>query len=432
MSAGLALALGVAIAVGWLGLPIYLSAKTMQSKGRSITVGVLAGLFLGWIGYIITLLQSDLATRPRGTEDPGQPRVSEPPAERASELRRPSLDRSIGTVVLVVAALGPLIFSPFWVSFILTQVFWYAIAAASLIFLNAYGGMISLAQVSIYGVAGFVLGNVVTTGETKGLNLGLSPWIGLVAGVLIATMVALLLGAVASRSTGIYFLMLTLSFAVMVNYFFGQVTVVSGFGGVGDIQNHTPFGRPDIHPNRLYYIALVATVAVYALLRYLLRTPFGLVLQGIRDDPVRMSSLGYNVTLHKTLAFGLAGFVASFAGVLFVWWNNQISPSSIDITAALNLLVIAVIGGLHRLEGAWVGAFVFVIVSDYAQSVGFLRGIGLGQTRFETLIGLVFLAIVLLSPNGLLGIWEWIRAAATRATRHARGPDDEPPQTSPA
>ena len=207
---------------------------------------------------------------------------------RAAQLPRLSLDRSIGIVVLVLAALGPLIFSDFWVSFILTQVFWYAIAAASLIFLNAYGGMISLAQVSIYGVAGFVLGNCVTTGETKGLNLGLSPWIGLVAGIAIATGVAFLLGAVASRSTGIYFLMLTLSFAVMVNYFFGQVTVVSGFGGVGDIQNHTPFGRPDIHPGRLYYIALVATVAVYALLRYLLRTPFGLVLQGVRDDPVRM------------------------------------------------------------------------------------------------------------------------------------------------
>jgi branched-chain amino acid transport system permease protein len=349
-----------------------------------------------------------------------------------ARLARPSLDRSIGMVVLVVVALGPLIFSPFWVSFILTQVFWYAIAAASMIFLNAYGGMVSLAQVSMYGVAGFVLGNVVTTGETKGLNLGLSPWIGVVAAVVIATMVAFLLGAVASRSTGIYFLMLTLSFAVMVNYFFGQVTVVSGFGGIGDIQNHTPFGRPDIHPNRLYYIALVATVAVYALLRFLLRTPFGLVLQGIRDDPVRMASLGYNVTLHRMLAFGLAGFIASFAGILFVWWNNQISPSSIDITAALNLLVIAVIGGLHRLEGAWVGAFVFVIVNDYAQSVGFLRGIGLGQTRFETLIGIVFLAIVLLSPNGLLGIWEWMRAAVTRAARRTPGPNEDPPQASEA
>lgn len=349
-----------------------------------------------------------------------------------AQLRRPSLDRSIGMVALAVLAFGPFIFSPFWVSFILTQVFWYAIAAASLIFLYAYGGMTSLAQASIGGIAGFVLGNAVTNGETKGLNLGLSPWIGFAAGIVIATLVALLIGAVASRSTGIYFLMLTLSFAVMVNYFFGQVTVVSGFGGIGDIQSHTPFGRPDTHPNRLYYVALVCTVVAYLLLRYLLRTPFGLALQGIRDDPVRMSSLGYNVELHRTLAFGLAGFVTAFSGVLFVWWNNQISPSSIDITAALNLLVIAVIGGLHRLEGAWVGAFVFVIVSDYAQSAGFLHVVGLTQTRFETLIGIVFLVIVLLSPNGLLGVWEWIRAALARANRRARGPKEEPPQASPA
>jgi branched-chain amino acid transport system permease protein len=349
-------------------------------------------------------------------------------------LQAVSLERSIGGAALVLVALGPLVFDTFWVSFILTQVFWYALAAATLIFLSAYGGMTSLAQVSIYGIAGFVLGNAVTTGETKGLNLGMDPWVGVVLAVAIATAVSFLLGAVAARSTGIYFLMLTLSFAVMVNYFFGQVTVVSGFGGIGNISNHLPglLGRPDLHPNRLYYASLLVALGGYALLRYLLRTPFGLVLQGIRDDPVRMSSLGYNVPLHRMLAFGVAGFIASFAGVIFVWWNNQISPGSIDITAVLNLLVIAVIGGLYRLEGAWIGAFVFVIVSDYAQSIGFLRGVGLTQDRFETLIGIVFLAIVILSPNGLLGIWEWVRAAVTRVVRQRRRPGAEPPRTSPA
>ncbi|HKB93862.1 MAG TPA: branched-chain amino acid ABC transporter permease [Gaiellaceae bacterium] len=346
-----------------------------------------------------------------------------------------SVDRTIAVGALVLAALGPLVFDTFWVSFILTQVFWYALAAMSLIFLSAYGNMTSLAQVSIYGIAGFVLGNCVTTGETKGLNLGLGPWTGVVLAVAIATAVSFILGAVAARSTGIYFLMLTLSFAVMVNYFFGQVTLVSGFGGIGNVSNHLPklLGRPDLHPNRLYYASLLVALAGYALLRYLLRTPFGLVLQGIRDDPVRMASLGYNVPLHRMLAFGLAGFICSFSGVIFVWWNNQISPGSIDITAVLNLLVIAVIGGLYRLEGAWIGAFVFVVVSDYAQSIGFLRGVGLTQDRFETLIGLVFLAIVILSPNGLLGIWEWIRTAATRLVRQKRRPrTTEPPEASPA
>ena len=185
--------------------------------------------------------------------------------------------------------------------------------------------MTSLAQVSIYGIAGFVLGNCVTTGETKGLNLGLNPWVGIVLAVVIATAVAFALGAVASRSTGIYFLMLTLSFAVMVNYFFGQVTVVSGFGGLEQhLGIHLPgvLGRPDQHPNRLYYTALLVASRV-CLLRYLLRTPFGLVLQGIRDDPLRMSLARVQRPAPPHARFGVGRLHRSFAGVIFVWWNNR-------------------------------------------------------------------------------------------------------------
>ena len=96
------------------------------------------------------------------------------------------------------------------------------------------------------------------------------------------------------------------------------------------------------------------------LLRYVARTPFGLTLQGVRDDPVRMASLGYNVVLHRTIAFAFAAFIAAVGGVLFVWWNGHIDPASIDLGATIDVLVIAVIGGLYRLEGAWVGALFFV------------------------------------------------------------------------
>ncbi len=67
---------------------------------------------------------------------------------------------------------------------------------------------------------------------------------------------------------------------------------------------------------------------MYALIRFILRTPFGLTLQGVRDEPVRMASFGYNVPLHRTLAFGLGAFIASLAGVLFVWWQGQIAPAT--------------------------------------------------------------------------------------------------------
>ena len=319
------------------------------------------------------------------------------------------VDRAIGGGALALAALAPLIFSDYWVGALLTQTLFLGIVASSLIFLSAYGGMVSLAQVALYGIAGFVLGNVVTNGNTKGLNLGWNAWLAVVLAIAITVLVAVLFGLLASRSVGIYFLMITLTFGVIANLFFGQVTTFSGFGGISGIPAPHPIGPVDEHPNRLYYVALVVSVLVYALLRYVVRTPFGLALQGVRDDPVRMASLGYNVVLHRTLAFAFAGVVAALAGVLFVWWNGHIDPASIDLSAMIDVLVIAVIGGLYRLEGAWLGAFVFVMLNNYSRQIDFVG------PRFHTLIGLVFLAIVLVSPAGLAGIWE--RAQGTLGGR---------------
>ena len=151
-------------------------------------------------------------------------------------------------------------------------------------------------------------------------------------------------------------------------------------------------------------MALCIALAVYLLLRYVARTPFGLTLQGVRDDPIRMSSLGYNVALHRTLAFAFTSFIAGVGGVLFVWWNGHIDPASIDLSATIDVLVIAVIGGLYRLEGAWVGALFFVIVNNYSQQISFIG------PRFHTLIGAIFLVIVLVSPGGLIGLWDRLLA----------------------
>jgi branched-chain amino acid transport system permease protein len=309
-------------------------------------------------------------------------------------------DRVIAVIALVLALAAPLYVSTYWLGQLLTQMLFLGIAAASLIFLSAYGGMVSLAQISIYGIAGFVVGNVTTNGNTKGLNLGWSPWWGIVVGLAIAVVMALLFGGLANRSVGIYFLMITLTYSVIANLFFGQVTDVSGFGGISGIPAPSAIGNVDQHTNRLYYVALAAALGVYALLRYVVRTPFGLTLQGVRDDPVRMASLGYNVPLHRTIAFAFAGFIAAIAGVLFVWWNGHIDPASIDLGATIDLLVIAVIGGLYRIEGAWVGALFFVIINNYSQRIGFIG------PRFHTLIGAIFLVIVLVSPGGLVGLWE--------------------------
>jgi branched-chain amino acid transport system permease protein len=321
-----------------------------------------------------------------------------------------TLDRSVGLVFVVVAVLAPLIFSDYWVATLLTQALFLGIVAASLIFLSAYGGMVSLAQVGIYGIAGFALGNLTTNGNTKGLNLGWAEAPGVLVALLIAVLVALLFGALANRSYGIYFLMITLVFSVIANLFFGQVTSVSGFGGISGIPIPDFISRT-AHPDRLYLATLAIAGLVYLALKYVARTPFGLTLQGIRDDPVRMSSLGYKVALHRTLAFAFAGFIAAVGGILFVWWNAQIAPSTIGLGATIDVLVIAVIGGLFQLEGAWLGALVFVLLNNYAQDVSFIGD------RFHTLIGLVFLVIVLVSPSGLIGLWQRAIAGRPRAER---------------
>lgn len=316
-------------------------------------------------------------------------------------------ERGIGAVALVFAVIAPAlistpVMSTYFVSAILTPAFFLGIAAASLIFLSAYGGMVSLAQVAIFGIAGFALGNAVTNGNSKGLNLGWSPWWGVVLGIVIATAIAFLLGALASRSAGIYFLMITLTYAVIASLFFAANLSLSGFGGISGIEAPGFIGNVNAHPNRLYYAALAVAVIVYVTLRYLVRTPFGLALQGVRDDPVRMGSLGYNVALHRTMAFGLAGLVASLGGILFVWWNGHIDPASINIGASIDLLVICVIGGLYRLEGAWVGALAFVLIQNYVRT-DYLPIVG---GTFHTLIGVIFLLIILVSPGGLMGIWD--------------------------
>ena len=333
-------------------------------------------------------------------------------------MRAVTLDRIVGVLALVLALAAPLYVSSYWVGTLLTQMLFLGIVAASLIFLSAYGGMVSLAQVAIYGIAGFVVGNATTNGNTKGLNLGWNPWWGAIAGIAIAVAVALLFGALASRSVGIYFLMITLTYSVITNLTFGQVTDVSGFGGISGIPAPHAIGSVDAHRQRLYYVTLGVALAIYLMLRYVARTPFGLTLQGVRDDPVRMASLGYNVILHRTIAFAFAGFVAAVGGVLFVWWNGHIDPASIDLGSTIDVLVIAVVGGLYRLEGAWVGALFFVIVNNYSQQISFIG------PRFHTLIGAIFLVIVLVSPGGLVGLWE--RAVDVLSGRR-NDPDDRAP-----
>jgi branched-chain amino acid transport system permease protein len=288
----------------------------------------------------------------------------------------------------VALSIVPLVVTDYFLTAVAVKTLWLGIAAASLIFLAAYGGMVSLAQTALYGVSAYTMADLIA-------HHGWGSWAAVAAGIVVTVGVGLLLGLVASRSSGIYFLMITFSYAVIVFYFFEQVPEFGGHAGVNDVTVPSALGDTFGHRERLYYAALIAAAAVYALIRYVVRTPFGLALQGVRDDPVRMRAVGYHVGLHRMLAFGFGAFVASIAGLFAVVYEGRISPGSIDLTRTIDVLTIAVIGGLYRLEGAWIGALIFVAAENYTRGY---------TARFETWIGALFLIIVLLSPGGVAGI----------------------------
>jgi branched-chain amino acid transport system permease protein len=340
------------------------------------------------------------------------------------DVSKRAAERGIGIAAIVVALLAPMLFSDFYLNSILTQALILGIGAASLIFLSAYGGMISLAQTGLMGIAGYALANMVTQkvpgGETKGLLLGWDPTLSLVLAILLTVAIGLVFGAVASRSYGIYFLMLTLTYTVIAFLFVGSVTLIGGFSPVAGVDRYTPGFVGDVvnDRQRLYYIALISAVFAYLLIRYLIRTPFGISLQGIRDEPVRMASLGYNVALHRTLAFGIGAFLAAIGGALYAWWFGQLSPTTLGLDATIQLLVIAVIGGLRRIEGAWLGAIAFLMISNEVTNRIPASGLPVIGGTFNTVIGFIFLAIVIVSPDGLMGIWE----RAWNAGRRRGGP----------
>jgi branched-chain amino acid transport system permease protein len=319
-------------------------------------------------------------------------------------------------IVLVVVALVPLLFSTFVTSQVGLTALWLGIVAASLTFLSGFGGMVSLAQTALFGVAGLIAAKLA-------VESGWNGWAAALAGIVAATVVGIVFGAIASGSEGIYFLVITLAFAEVTYFYFSAVSTFGAHEGINGARPPAVLGDPVLDPTRMYYFLLVVSVLVYLALRYVSRTAFGLAMQGVRDDPTRMAALGYNVRLHRTLGFAIAAPVAGIAGVLSAWSNTRMSAGSVSLAVAILVLTAAVIGGLNRLEGAWVGALIYTLCDTY------LRG---WTDRFATWLGVVFLVIVLVSPGGVVGLFTtgsaWVRR---RLTPEAGGAVVEPPPSVP-
>ena len=134
-------------------------------------------------------------------------------------------------------------------------------------------------------------------------------------------------------------------------------------------------------------MTLGVAVLVFLGLRYVSRAPFGLALQGVRDEPARMRALGFDVYPPPDARVRPRSARRGVAGVLSVWYNRRISPGSINLAQTIDVLIIAVVGGLYRLEGAWVGALVYALLDNYSREWTPEIGNVLGPERFNTIIG---------------------------------------------
>lgn len=316
--------------------------------------------------------------------------------------RRPVFLSLVGLGLLsALPWLLPFLMAPqqaqFWTANILGRAIVFGIIAMSLTFLATYGGFVSLAQMMIAGVAGYALAIMVDGAVPRivgGVGYGLAVPLGLVA----ATAMGLLVGAISVRTQDIYLLMITLALAMGVFRFIEtNIAWFNGYEGIRNVVGPSLFGRDFRDPLVFYYVALGTAALLFFGVLYLVKTPFGLVLQGIRDNPRRVAALGYAVGLHRIAAFGVAGFIAGCGGVLSTIYNIGISPGSIGLGPTVNVLIVSVVGGLGHPIGAYVGALIFTVFDTFAATI-------YDRDRFNTLIGLVFLAIVLVSPDGAIGL----------------------------
>jgi branched-chain amino acid transport system permease protein len=262
--------------------------------------------------------------------------------------------------------------------------------------------MVSLAQMSVAGMAGYAI--AVLGASSTPISLGWPWWVAVPFAVLIATACATVIGWLSVRTEGIYTIMITLAFGVAFYYLVLQnYTVFNGFQGFQKVYPPEVFGVNWRDPLPFYFLSLAWALAGYLAVKWLVRTPFGIALQGVRDNPRRMAALGFHVVAHRVAAYAFAGLLASVGGVLLVWYNGLISPGSVNTGWQINILVMAVLGGMRHPIGAFLGAAVFVLLQTFAIDV-------VDRERFNLVIGVVFLAIVLFSPDGLLGLWAKLRA----------------------
>jgi branched-chain amino acid transport system permease protein len=290
-----------------------------------------------------------------------------------------------------VAVIAP--FTGPFIILLLAQILVLGIIAMSVDLLLGYTGLPSLGQAAYLGVGAYLTAILATK---FGFGLGWDFWLVVAMGMAAGAATAAFFGLFAIRASGVYFLMITLALGMVVwGLAFRWVSMTKGDNGIAGIP------RPELalpwslwSPLPFFYLVLGAFVLAWALLALIVRSPFGLSLKGIRESESRMRALGYNVWLHKYLAFVLAGVFAGFAGVFWAYYNGFVSPVDVQLVTSVETLLMVALGGPGTLGGPALGAAVIVFLKNF---------VSVYTKRWLLILGAVYIGVILFAPRGVFG-----------------------------
>jgi branched-chain amino acid transport system permease protein len=296
-----------------------------------------------------------------------------------------------GRSLALAAAFVALITLPYWLPGtyyinVSSQILFYAIFALGLNILVGYGGLVSLGHAGLFGITAYATGYLLQSGWTHTPAILAALVIGLASTAIFA--------ALALRATGIGFIMITLALGQIIwGLAYRWISLTGGDNGINLHGRPSPFGFDLGSAPAFYYATLVIFLICLVAVAIFVRSPFGAGLKGTRDQPRRMNALGFHVWAIRFWACLLSGLLTNIAGILFVYYTQFISPQTSALTASAEVLLMVIAGGPATLLGPIIGAALVVIVKNVVS--GYIE-------RWNFLLGTIFVAIVILMPEGLV------------------------------
>jgi len=286
----------------------------------------------------------------------------------------------------VVALSLPFVAGDFYIN-LASQILIAAIFALSLNLLVGFGGMTSLGHASYLGVAAYLAALLTSRYGFDHSSAALISILGTIA-------MAAFFGIIALRATGLGFLMITLALSqVLWGLAYRMSNVTNGDNGITGVTRPAPFGISLESATSFYWFALAVAVLSFVMMAIFVSSSFGSSLKGVRDQPRRMAALGFNPWMIRWITFIYAGFWGAIAGLLYVYYNKYIHPTSLSTTSSAEALLGVIAGGSGTLAGPAVGAALVLLLKNYASAY---------IERWNMLLGLVFLFIVLVMPTGIV------------------------------